>query len=139
MWRHLKGHFWSVAKVALRFGCAKQSKNFEWYLIFVYFLVNLSFTNFWTLPALALMFQQRSNSSNSKDSVAPLTRIPAEFTKTSNAIVKVDINGWIVLNLTKMQKTTLFIAEFLGHLFIRPINLEALLYLSTWFTVRAQL
>ena len=62
------------------------------------------------------MFQQRSNSSNSKDSVAPLTRIPAEFTKTSNAIVKIDINGWNVLNLTKMQKTkTLIIAEFLGH------------------------
>ena len=39
------------------------------------------------------MFQQRSNSSNSKDSVAPLTRIPAEFTKTSNAVIKVDING----------------------------------------------
>ena len=31
--RQLKGHFWSVAKVALRFGCAKQSKNLEWYLI----------------------------------------------------------------------------------------------------------
>ena len=29
-----KGHFWSVAKVALRFGCAKQSKNLEWYLVF---------------------------------------------------------------------------------------------------------
>ena len=27
------GHFWSVAKVALRFGCAKQSKNLERYLI----------------------------------------------------------------------------------------------------------
>ena len=24
-----KGNFWSVAKVALRFGCAKQSKNLE--------------------------------------------------------------------------------------------------------------
>ena len=24
-----KGHFWSVAKVALRFGCAKQSKNLK--------------------------------------------------------------------------------------------------------------
>ena len=28
-----KGHFWSVAKVALRFGCVKQSKNLEFYLI----------------------------------------------------------------------------------------------------------
>ena len=31
--RQLKGHFWSVAKVALRFGCAKQSKNLEWCLV----------------------------------------------------------------------------------------------------------
>ena len=85
----------------------------------MYFLENLSFTNFWTLPALVLMFQQRSNSSNSKDSVAPLTRIPAEFTKTSNAIIKVDINGWNVLNLTKIQKkNTLCIAEFLGHFYL---------------------
>ena len=29
----LKGHFWSVAKVALRFGFAKQSKNLEWCLM----------------------------------------------------------------------------------------------------------
>jgi hypothetical protein len=29
----VKGHFLSVAKVALRFGCAKQSKNLEWYLM----------------------------------------------------------------------------------------------------------
>jgi hypothetical protein len=28
-----KGHFWSVAKVELRFGYAKQSKNLEWCLI----------------------------------------------------------------------------------------------------------
>ena len=28
-----KGHFLSVAKVALRFGCAKQSKNLKRYLI----------------------------------------------------------------------------------------------------------
>ena len=26
----MKGHFWSVAKVALTFGCAKQSKNLKW-------------------------------------------------------------------------------------------------------------
>ena len=65
------------------------------------------------------MFQQRSNSSNSKDSVAPLTRIPAEFTKTSNAIIKVYINGWNVLNLTKIPpKNTLCIAEFLGHFYL---------------------
>ena len=31
-----KGHFWSVAKVALRFECPKQSKNLEWYLIIKY-------------------------------------------------------------------------------------------------------
>ena len=30
---YFKGHFWSVAKVALRFGCANQSKNLERYLI----------------------------------------------------------------------------------------------------------
>ena len=30
---NFKGHFWSVVKVALRFGCAKQSKNLEWYLL----------------------------------------------------------------------------------------------------------
>ena len=30
----LKVHFWSVAKVALRFGCAKQSKNLERYLLY---------------------------------------------------------------------------------------------------------
>ena len=29
----LKGHFWWVAKVALRLGCAKQSKNLERYLV----------------------------------------------------------------------------------------------------------
>ena len=27
--RYVNGHFWSLAKVALRFGCAKQSKNLE--------------------------------------------------------------------------------------------------------------
>ena len=32
----VKGHFSSVAKVALRFGCAKQSKNLEWYLMFTH-------------------------------------------------------------------------------------------------------
>ena len=32
----LKGHFWSMAKVALRFGCAKQSKNLEWCLLSTY-------------------------------------------------------------------------------------------------------
>ena len=31
--RCLNGHFWSVAKVTLRFGCAKQLKNLERYLI----------------------------------------------------------------------------------------------------------
>ena len=29
----VKGHFWSVAKVALRFECAKQSKNHKKYLL----------------------------------------------------------------------------------------------------------
>jgi hypothetical protein len=38
--RQLKGHFWSVAKVALRFGCAKQSKNIERYLVFMKLQLN---------------------------------------------------------------------------------------------------
>ena len=38
------------------------------------------------IPARVLMFQHRSKSSTGKDSVAPPTRIPAEFTKTSKAI-----------------------------------------------------
>ena len=41
MRRQLKGHFWSVAKVALRFGCTKQSKNLEWYLLGTYLVVDL--------------------------------------------------------------------------------------------------
>ena len=37
------GHFWSVAKVALRFGYAKQSKNLEWCLVSsMYLLCGLS-------------------------------------------------------------------------------------------------
>jgi hypothetical protein len=32
-WRWFKGHFWSMSKVALRFGWAKQSKNLEWFLL----------------------------------------------------------------------------------------------------------
>ena len=35
---NLKGHFWSVAKVALMFGCAKQSKNLEWYLVYILYI-----------------------------------------------------------------------------------------------------
>ena len=30
---NLKGHFLSVAEVPLRFGCAKQSKNLERYIV----------------------------------------------------------------------------------------------------------
>ena len=30
------GSFLTVAKVAFRFGCAKQSKNLEWYLLITY-------------------------------------------------------------------------------------------------------
>ena len=33
------GHFWSVAKVALRFGYAKQSKNLEMYLLHMYYFI----------------------------------------------------------------------------------------------------
>ena len=33
IWRWFRGHFWSVAKVALRFGCTKQSENLERYLV----------------------------------------------------------------------------------------------------------
>ena len=35
---NLSGHIWSVAKVALRFGCAKQSRNLERYLLCLYYL-----------------------------------------------------------------------------------------------------
>ena len=35
MLRWHKGHFSSVAKVAIRFGCAKQSKNLKRYLLFM--------------------------------------------------------------------------------------------------------
>ena len=31
--KNLRGHFWSMTKVALRFGCAKQSKNLKRYLL----------------------------------------------------------------------------------------------------------
>ena len=37
----VKGYFWSVAKVALRFRCAKQSKNLEWYLMASYTMAML--------------------------------------------------------------------------------------------------
>ena len=33
----VKANFWSVAKVALRFGCAKQSKKLERYLILTWY------------------------------------------------------------------------------------------------------
>ena len=36
---NFKGHFWSVAKVALRYGCAKQFKNLERYLIYILHIV----------------------------------------------------------------------------------------------------
>ena len=36
----VKGHFWSVVKVAIRFGCTKQSKNLEWYLLII--IINTS-------------------------------------------------------------------------------------------------
>ena len=36
-----KGHFGSVAKVSLRFGCTKQSKNLEKYLIYTRIVVVL--------------------------------------------------------------------------------------------------
>ena len=38
-----KGHFLSVAKVALRFGCAKQSKNLERYLLDTTCLCHINF------------------------------------------------------------------------------------------------
>ena len=39
---NLMGHFLSVAKVALRFGCAKQSKNFKRYLVITYLILHIN-------------------------------------------------------------------------------------------------
>ena len=39
------GHFWSVAKVTLRFGCAKQSKNLKRYLILIIYYIRYTYDN----------------------------------------------------------------------------------------------
>ena len=50
-----KGHFWSAAKVAPRFGCAKQSKNLERYLLNTYFIVLVRFEEIMALSTLVIM------------------------------------------------------------------------------------
>ena len=41
---------WSVAKVALRFGCAKQSKDLKRYLLYTANMFNVIFTVFKCVP-----------------------------------------------------------------------------------------